>query len=420
MTAPPEIYPRQSCKVLTNDQMAFFVKHRIADDLLFPRHAVVHPYAWAGHLPFARVLVRLLKPSCIVELGAHTGNSFLGFCQAVKDNDLPCSCYAVDTWEGDENSGYYGCNVYHELHKHVRKCFGDFATLLRTTFDSALERFPDGSVDLLHIDGLHTYDAVKKDFDSWRKKLSRRAVVLFHDTAVRDRGFGVSKLWDELQARYSCFEFTHSHGLGVLLASDEVCQEVKTLIDLARANPPPIRELFASASLAALDGAAFEYQAKLSDRFPRKPSELYCELFIDDGLGFREELKLIANACIDNDVVSRKFDIPLAMQSSVVKLRIDPGVGPIAIRDISVSAIMVDGVSHRLAAINDSAVWRSETLLVFYDDPWLEFSVAPLKISSVTVSFHVVAGGQEVMRHLKSALDQAQAECSRQKTTAGC
>jgi SAM-dependent methyltransferase len=188
---------------------------------------------WWAHVPFAHWLVRATAPRVLVELGTFTGVSYSAFCHAVVEADLPTRCHAVDTWQGDRHAGAYGEEVYEDFRQFHDRHYGQFSTLLRCAFDAALDRFADGSIDLLHIDGLHTYEAVRHDFESWLPKLSQQAIVLFHDTNVRDGDFGVWRLWEELRDRYPSFEFLHGYGLGVLAVGETAPEAVLALCRLA-------------------------------------------------------------------------------------------------------------------------------------------------------------------------------------------
>jgi GT2 family glycosyltransferase len=221
MAALSCIAPRLLCQHRENSRYQKVYKVRFLDITLGQPTFFDPQSAWLRHGPFAMWLVSAFRPKKLVELGTHNGFSYFAFCQAVQEQNLETSCVAVDTWQGDEHAGFYDGTVYEAVSHHNTK-YSDFSTLLRKTFDAALEDIEDGAVDLLHVDGRHFYDDVKADFESWIPKLSSRAIVLFHDTEVRGRGFGVWKYWEEISISKPALNFPHQHGLGVLFWGAEV------------------------------------------------------------------------------------------------------------------------------------------------------------------------------------------------------
>ena len=171
---------------------------------------------WSGHRRFVYDLMLNLRPALTVELGSHFGVSFFAMSQSMRDNSLPGRLVAIDTWEGDEHAGFYGDDVFESFEKVRNDLFSSVdVDVMRMRFDEAVDRFDDGSIDVLHIDGLHTYEATKQDHELWQSKVKENGVVLFHDVA-ETTGYGTSSYWNEIRDSVSSFSFPHSFGLGVL------------------------------------------------------------------------------------------------------------------------------------------------------------------------------------------------------------
>ena len=203
--------------------------------------------SWHAHIPFAYALMDIHRPRLTVELGVHKGDSYLTFCRGVANHSVDGRIVGVDTWQGDSHAGSYDSGPILSDLKRRHSGHEAYSILLQKTFDDALADIEDGSVDLLHIDGLHTYDAVKHDFDTWRPKLSSRGVVMFHDTQVRISDFGVWRLWAEIKDSAPSYEFPYGHGLGVLAIGHDVPEQtlnlLKALQHITAVEQLPLSEL---------------------------------------------------------------------------------------------------------------------------------------------------------------------------------
>jgi hypothetical protein len=199
--------------------------------------SVINESYWKEHFPVAFLLVEVLQPEIFVELGVYQGGSFNVFCDAVKTLQTNTKCYGVDNWQGDPHNQFYESSVYHELVKYHRENYPAISVLLKMSFDEALAEFPGRTIDLLHIDGYHLYEAVKQDFEGWLPKMSDRGVIIFHDTNYRERDYGVWKLWEEISGQYPSYEFEFGCGLGVLAVGKQVDPVFLSLLAEFNANP---------------------------------------------------------------------------------------------------------------------------------------------------------------------------------------
>ena len=172
--------------------------------------------AWKGHRDFAEWLIGYKSPETIVELGVDFGFSTFVFANALKTGKV----YGIDLFLGDVCSGYrntlpFVTNLIKEKKiKNLEIIVGDFTAVSETW------KTP---IDILHIDGLHTYSAVKSDFTNWYPFVKKDGVVLFHDVvAYKDT---VGKFFNELGG-YKLY-FTHSAGLGIYTENKELYTTLK-------------------------------------------------------------------------------------------------------------------------------------------------------------------------------------------------
>jgi len=172
---------------------------------------------WEGHRDFAYDLLQFVRPERLVELGSQYGCSLFTFCQAVRDFKLNTEINAVDMWSGDIGAEITGEEVYALVQKTAETYYPEVNLhLFQMCFDDARPNFADNSIDILHIDGGHTFEDVEHDFTTWLPKLKENGIVLFHDVySPIDQGS--CDHWEKTKKEYDCyFDFTHSCGLGIL------------------------------------------------------------------------------------------------------------------------------------------------------------------------------------------------------------
>jgi predicted O-methyltransferase YrrM len=204
--------------------------------------------AWHEHAPFAAWLIDAQRPRTIVELGTHNGFSYFTWCECAVRLGLDTRLTAIDSWQGDDQAGFYEEDVFESVTEKNRQ-YADRSVLLRGYFSERADDINDGSVDLLHIDGRHGYADVREDFESYLPKTSPRGIVVFHDVTEHQEGFGVFQLWDEVAERYPSFLFQHGHGLGALFVGPDSAVEFADFLAAAETAGDSIRSDYAALGL---------------------------------------------------------------------------------------------------------------------------------------------------------------------------
>ena len=293
--------------------------------------------AWTAHLHFAYDLVALLRPAVLVELGVDRGESYFAFCQSAAEHKTGTRCFAIDTWRGDEQAGRYDETTFAQVTAHNRTHYEDFSTLMRCTFDAAAEKFSDASIDLLHLDGLHSEEAVRHDLQKWLPKLRPGALLLMHDVAVRNRRFGVWKMWAELSERGRSWAFNDGPGLGMWQnpPNESLPELLEILFSDKHDNREALVNYYHARHHELEDKARREWRDGSVRDLPFLQQTVIQVFYTNDGV-HREENSV--NARIGHDGW-KDVSVPLPNDAGAAPLRVD-FVSPLTILEIASLRLM--------------------------------------------------------------------------------
>ncbi len=163
-------------------------------------------------------LVGQHKPKVVVEIGTAHGGTLVIWChQATPDATI----ISIDLPGGVHGGGYpyWKSWIYRRFPSASQKLHllrGD--SHQQEMVARLLKVLPgDGKIDFLFIDGDHTYEGVKADFQMYSKFVRPGGIIAFHDIVKHPAELDchVDRFWQEIKNEYSSREFVHNPEQGI-------------------------------------------------------------------------------------------------------------------------------------------------------------------------------------------------------------
>lgn len=154
-------------------------------------------------------LVRSMKPEVCVEIGSAQGRSACFMGAALRANGRG-KLYAIDPHMPTNWNDAPAVVSLPTMQANLKSAdVENYVEIVRETSDKALDAW-SRKIDLIFIDGDHSYDGVRSDWEKSLPHLHSRSIVVFHDTGwiVDERikaqlhpDMGVPQLVEELRAQ---------------------------------------------------------------------------------------------------------------------------------------------------------------------------------------------------------------------------
>jgi len=171
--------------------------------------------------------VKKREPKVIVEIGTKKGGTFFMWARFFSPSHL----ISIDLPGGIHGGGFSKRKIPFMKYFLSDKKSSKVSIILgdshqKETFNR-LEKILNGNkIDFLFIDGDHTYEGVKCDYEMYRNLVKKKGVIAFHDIVSskyhHDNNCFVDQLWNEIKLNHDYVEIIHNenqkkYGIGVLI-----------------------------------------------------------------------------------------------------------------------------------------------------------------------------------------------------------
>ena len=187
------------------------------------RYPLIRPGQIRSEFIQLAAMIQRQKPRAIMEIGTLRGGSLFALCRLA---DPSATIISLDLPRGPFGGGY----AWYQIPLFRGFAGSDQALFLirGNSHDPASEEkvraaLGGKQLDVLFIDGDHTYDGVKRDFAMYSPFVKRGGLIIFHDIVEHpaETGCEVSRFWKEIRPDFQHLEIISDPsqgwaGIGVL------------------------------------------------------------------------------------------------------------------------------------------------------------------------------------------------------------
>lgn len=181
----------------------------------FSYGGIIRPSQVVSEISQLLKILKKDKPRYILEIGTGNGGNLFLFSRIASED---AQIIGLDMRGGGFGGGYakWRARLYKSFALYNQKIYlveGD--SHKQSTLDKVKNILKGKKLDFLFIDGDHTYEGAKKDFEMYKDLVKKKGIIALHDIAKSDtKECKVDKFWGEIKKKYKGLEIIENKSQG--------------------------------------------------------------------------------------------------------------------------------------------------------------------------------------------------------------